>query len=160
MKQSWTVYVHLTWIVTKKFLNSFQLDISGTFQENKRLLYVNVINIMIGTRCKKLHKMDVVSNAKMSEDMRNQQNECAPSKDSDQPGHLPSLTKVFAIRMKKPWVLSYQLSAQRRLWSDLVVAQADLSRCWVHTYFVGFVMSWLKWFLAHLSQRLIGELIV
>ena len=28
---------------------------------------------------------------------------------------LPSLIRVFAIRMKKPWVLSYPLSAQRRL---------------------------------------------
>ena len=27
-----------------------------------------------------------------------QQNECAPSEDSDQPGHLPSLIRVFAVR--------------------------------------------------------------
>ena len=40
---------------------------------------------------------------------------CAPIEDSDQPGHLPSLTSVFAVRMKKAWVLSYSLSAQRRL---------------------------------------------
>ena len=39
---------------------------------------------------------------------------------------------VFAVRMKKPWVLSYQLSAQRRLWSD-----------WTDAHFVGFVMRWL-----------------
>ena len=45
----------------------------------------------------------------------NQQNECAPSADSDQPGHSPSLIRVFAVRMKKAWVLSYPLSAQRRL---------------------------------------------
>ena len=49
---------------------------------------------------------------------QNQQNECAPSKDSDQPGHLPSLIRVLAVSMKKAWVLSYPLSAQRRLWSD------------------------------------------
>ena len=49
---------------------------------------------------------------------QNQQSECAPSKDSDQPGHLPSLIRVFTVRMKKPWVLSFSLSAQRRLWSD------------------------------------------
>ena len=35
---------------------------------------------------------------------------CAPSKDSDQPGHPPSLIRVFAVRMKKHWVLSYPLS--------------------------------------------------
>ena len=43
---------------------------------------------------------------------QNQQSECAPSEDSDQPGHL---IRVFAVRMKKAWVLSYPLSAQRRL---------------------------------------------
>ena len=75
-----------------------------------------------------------------------QQNECAPSEDSDQPGHPPSLIRVFVVRMKKHWVLSYPLSAQRRLWSDWADAQADLSRRWAHTHFVGFVMSWLTWF--------------
>ena len=38
----------------------------------------------------------------------------SPSKDSDQPGHPPSLIRVFAVRMKKSWVLSYQWRAQRR----------------------------------------------
>ena len=74
---------------------------------------------------------------------QNQQNGCAPSEDSDQPGHPPSLIRVFAVRMKKAWVLSYPLSAQRRLWSDWADAQADLSLRWAHTHFVGFVMSWL-----------------
>ena len=45
---------------------------------------------------------------------QNQQNGCASSEDSDQPGHPPSLIRVFAARMKKPWVLSYPLSALRR----------------------------------------------
>ena len=40
---------------------------------------------------------------------QNQQNECVPSKDSDQSGHPPSLMQVFAVRMKNPWVLSYVL---------------------------------------------------
>ena len=40
---------------------------------------------------------------------------CAASEDSDQPGHPPSLIRVFAVRMKKAWVLSYPLSTQRRL---------------------------------------------
>ena len=70
---------------------------------------------------------------------QNQQSECAPSKDSDQ----PSLIKVFAVRMKKPWVLSYPLSTQRSLWSDWANAQADLSLRWAQSHFVGFVMSWL-----------------
>ena len=61
---------------------------------------------------------------------------CAPCKDSDQtghqPGHPPSLIGVFAVHMKKVWVPSYPLSAQRRLWSDWADAQADLSLRWAH----------------------------
>ena len=66
-----------------------------------------------------------------------------PSEDSNQPGHPPNLIRVFTVRMKKPWVLSYPLSAQRRLLSDWVDTQADLSLCWVHSHFVGFVMRQL-----------------
>ena len=51
---------------------------------------------------------------------------CAPSEDSDHPGHSPSLILAFAVRMKKAWLLSYPLSAQQRLWSNLGNAQADL----------------------------------
>ena len=75
---------------------------------------------------------------------RNQQSECAPSEDSGQPGHPPSPFRVFAVHMKKPWALSYPVSAQRRLWSDYPGAKADLSLHWAHTHFVGFVMSQLK----------------
>ena len=50
---------------------------------------------------------------------------------------------VFAVRMKKAWVLSYPLSTQRWLWLDWADAQADLSLRWAHTRFVGFDMSWL-----------------
>ena len=74
---------------------------------------------------------------------QNQQSDCAPSEDTDQPGHPPSLIRVFAVRMKKTWVLSYPFSAQRRLrsdWADLICLR------WAHTHFVGFVMLWLKWF--------------
>ena len=76
---------------------------------------------------------------------QNQQSDCAPSEDSDQPGHPPSLIRVLPVRMKKAWVLSYPLSAQRRLWSDWADAQAHLSLRWVHSHFVGFVMSRLKY---------------
>ena len=54
---------------------------------------------------------------------------CAPSEDSDQPGHLPSLIRVSIVRLKQTWALSYPVSAQRRLWSDWMDAQADL-RLW------------------------------
>ena len=57
---------------------------------------------------------------------------CAPSEDSNQPGHPPSLIRVFAVHMKKHWALNYLLSAQWRLWSDWADAQADLSLRWAH----------------------------
>ena len=65
---------------------------------------------------------------------------CVPSEDSDQSGHPPSLVRVFVVRTKKAQVLSYLLSAQRRLWSDWADAQADLSLCWAHSHFAGIVM--------------------
>ena len=55
-----------------------------------------------------------------------------------QPGHLPSLIRVFAVCMKEAWVLSYPLSGQWRLWSDWADAQADLSFCWAHMPFFWF----------------------
>ena len=51
---------------------------------------------------------------------------------TDQPGHPPSLISVFAVCTKTAWVLSYPLSAQRRLWSDWTDAQADQSLRWAH----------------------------
>ena len=63
---------------------------------------------------------------------------CAPSEDSDQPGHPPSLIRVFAVRTKKALVLNYPLSIQRRLWSDWMAAQADLSLRWAHRSFCWF----------------------
>ena len=59
-----------------------------------------------------------------------------PSEDSDQPGHPPSLIRAFAVHIKTPWVLSYPLSTQRRLWSDCTDAQANLSLWWVHCMLV------------------------
>ena len=67
---------------------------------------------------------------------QNQQSGCAPSENSDQPGHPPSLIRVFAVRMKKAWVLGYPLSAQRRLirlggcpgWSESSLGAHSL--CW------------------------------
>ena len=47
--------------------------------------------------------------------------------------HPPSLIRVFAVRMKKSWVLSYSLSAQQRLWSDWADAEADLRLWWAQS---------------------------
>ena len=49
--------------------------------------------------------------------------------------HPPSLIRVFAVRLKKVWSLSYPLSAQRRLWWDWADVQADLSLRWAHSWF-------------------------
>ena len=76
----------------------------------------------------------------------------APSEDSDQPGH--SLIRVFAVRMKKHWVLSYQLSALPRLWSDGADTQAELSLRWAHSHFVYFVMRRLNGFTTAFSSPL------
>ena len=58
---------------------------------------------------------------------KNNKMACASSKDWDQPGHTPSLIRVFAVHIKKALVLSYPLSVKQRLWSDWADAQADLS---------------------------------
>ena len=85
---------------------------------------------------------------------QNQQSDCAPSEDSDQPGHPTSLIRVFDVRLmgsKGPKLSSCE---QRRLWSDWADAQADLSLRWAHTQFVGFVMSRL---IVYLSYNIITE---
>ena len=59
-----------------------------------------------------------------------------PSNDSEQPGHPPSLIGVFTVGMKKHWILSYPLSAQRRLirlggcpgWSESLLGAQSF--CW------------------------------
>ena len=48
----------------------------------------------------------------------NQQCGCASSWESDQPWHQPSLIRVFAVRMKKAWVLSYSTHWAHRKDSD------------------------------------------
>ena len=83
---------------------------------------------------------------------KNNEMACAPSDDSGQPGHTPSLIKVFAVRMKKAWVLSYPMSAQRRLWSDWADVQADLSLRWAHRSF-----CWLCHEAAHLYFQQCGS---
>ena len=63
---------------------------------------------------------------------------CAPCEDSDQPGHPPSLIRVFAMRSvvaKGPMLSS---CGQRRFWSDWADAQAGLSLRWAHMTFCRF----------------------
>ena len=61
---------------------------------------------MLGTQLQGIHEPPHDKTNKMA---------IAPSEDTDQPVHPPSLIGVFAVRMKKHWVLSYPLSTLRRL---------------------------------------------
>ena len=65
------------------------------------------------------------------------------SKDSDQPGHLHPVWSVLAVRIKKPWILSYPLSTQQRFWSDWVDAQLIWVFAGCTGNFVGLVTVWL-----------------
>ena len=68
-------------------------------------------------RVSALEKRGMVGSALLFEPSHDKTNKvaCAPSKDSDQPGHPTSLIRVFTVRTEKHWVLSYPLSAQQRL---------------------------------------------
>ena len=79
---------------------------------------------------------------------QNQQRGCAPSEDSDQPGHPPSLMRVFAVSMKKAWVLSYPSSTQGSLWS----VQSDLSLRWAHM-----PLCWFCHEAAHIKYSLLNR---
>ena len=109
------------------------------FQDN----YSNCLVILIFFLIFTVWNDSVLSNLIWAVMWQKQQSDCAPSHASDQPRHPPSLIRVFAVCKKKAWVLSFPLSAQRRLWSDWADAQADLSLCWAHSHFVGCVMSQL-----------------
>ena len=73
---------------------------------------------------------------------QNQQNDCAPSEDSDQLGHPPSLIRVFAVRMKKAWVLSIAKTLVRLGgfpgWSES--SMGVHSFCWFYHVATQFVM--------------------
>ena len=109
-----------------------------------------------------------VCNGKWAASWQNQQNGICdqqrqislgtrPVWSSNQPGHPPSLIRVFTVRMKKAWVFSYPLSTQRRLWADWANAQADLSLRWAHSHFVGFVMRRLKYIMTLSNGSLLNS---
>ena len=60
---------------------------------------------------------------------------CASSETSDQPGHPPSLIRVFIVRSVGNQGPMLCLCGQWWPWSDWADAQADLSRRWVHRSF-------------------------
>ena len=78
----------------------------------------------------------------------------APSKDSDQPGHPPSLIRVFAVHSMGNSGPKVSSCGQRRLWSDQTGLMPRL--IWVFVgctcHFVGFVVRRLIY-----TSRVIGE---
>ena len=58
---------------------------------------------------------------------KNKRMTCASSEDSDQPGHQPSLIRVFAVLSKGSQGPKLSSRGQRKLWSDWADAQVDLS---------------------------------
>ena len=67
---------------------------------------------------------------------QNQQNDCAPSEDSDQPGHPPSLIGVLAVRSLGGFGPKLSSCGQRKLWSDW----ADESLLGAHAILLVFIM--------------------
>ena len=82
----------------------------------------------------------------MSRSMTKPTKWCAPSEDSDQPGHPSSLIRVFAVRSVGSYRPEVSSCGQQRLRSDWADAQADPNLRWAHSHCVGFVMRQLKFF--------------
>ena len=80
---------------------------------------------------------------------QNQQNECAASEDSDQPGHLPSLIRVFAVHSMGSYGPKVSSCGQQRLWSVWADAQPFCWLCHVADHFFVLLkdVRWLQfWF--------------
>ena len=91
-----------------------------------------------------------IKHCTQSEQLHDKTNEriCTSIEHSD----APSLIKVFAVRMKKAWVLRSPVNAQLGLWSDCADAQADLSRL-AHMSFLWFIfINYSKAFPAQLKD--------
>ena len=99
---------------------------------------------------------------------QNQQVACAPSEDSDQHGHPPSLIRVFTVGMKKAWFLSYPMSAhaQRRIWSDwadgfvmkqtgrMVLSWGNPNIYYANFWIIEINWLWIKYNRAHILKHL------
>ena len=78
-----------------------------------------------------------------------------PSKDSDQPGHLPSLIRVFVVCSLGSYGPKTRfLHVDSEDWSDWTDAQADLNLCWAHRSFCWFCRAMAQ-LLTILHTRLI-----
>ena len=127
--------VNMTLISTKEAVFLKLYTFFQEFFSHRKYKFSNAVSSMFSS-CLAPRCLYAIIAIKRAISLQNQQSECAPSEDSDQPGHPPSLIWVFAVRMKKAWVLSYPLSVQRRLirlgrcpgWSESSLGAQSL--CW------------------------------
>ena len=81
-----------------------EVDIAGVACNNTTTelpcKYIYIFFCQLKHGCLETEKL-VVCNSNWATTWQNQQNEWAPSEDSDQPGHPPSLIRVFIVRRKK-----------------------------------------------------------
>ena len=106
---------------SKKYQNNFQMTRKWWYGRNLSITYVHKLLFW-----------------KMDESQHDKTNKMTlrPAKTKISLGIRP-VWSVFADRMTKAWVLSYQLSASED-WSDWAHAQADLSLRWEHMPFCWF----------------------
>ena len=131
----------LIWVFVGCTVILLVLSCRGTIMSHVKVPYSSAVNVYTATQQSQiwgfLYEASSISIYEPPHD-KTIKVACAPSEDSDQPGHPPSLIRVFTVRLKKQWALSYPLRAQRRLWSDWADAQADLNLCWAHSSFCWF----------------------
>ena len=90
-------------------------DIDCKFLNNLWDVWFSVLN------CIKIHVWENTQN-NWAATWQNQQSKCTPSEDSDQPGHPPSLIRVFAVRSMGSLGPKFSSCGQRRLWTDCALS--------------------------------------
>ena len=113
---------------------------SQAFQEFKRDA-AEVGNFDLVLSCLKHHQRNHKIPNELPHDKTNKM-ACVPSKDSDQPGHPPSLIRVFPVCMKKSFILSYSLSARGRLIRLGICPDWSKSSLGIQTIFVAPALAW------------------
>ena len=102
------------------------------------IIFVRISFRGVGRKTQKSLKVFVNSYLKFSKTSKINKDTLSQCMTKRTEWHSPSLIRVFSVLIKKAWVLSYQLSAQQRRWSDWADAQADLSLRWAHMLFCWF----------------------
>ena len=115
------------------------LSWGGSFDDVATLLNWPYFSLLLYDVKKKVTKMIWASS------WQNQQSDCAPSEDQISLGIRPVWSESSLSAWRNLGSLATH-QAHSKDWSDCADAQADLSLRWVHSHFVGFVMSQLKWF--------------